>query len=93
MDFFDVVPLGVLAGWLASQIMDSGIYRRVGNVVFGILGAYVGIWLASQLLGVDVARLSFASGAVGLASALTMIVLFSMLGPGRQTLGQIVLGR
>jgi len=93
MDTFGVVVLGFIAGWLASRLMDSGVYRLVGDIVVGILGAYAGTWLASRLLGVDVAWLSLTSGAAALVGALTMIVVFSMLGPGRQTLGQILLGR
>ncbi|MHB1132491.1 MAG: GlsB/YeaQ/YmgE family stress response membrane protein [Chloroflexota bacterium] len=93
MDIFSVVALGFIAGWLASQIMDTGVYRRVGGTVAGILGAYAGAWLAAQLLGATAPLLSAVSVIAALVGALTVIVLFSLLGPGRQTLGQIFLGR
>lgn len=93
MDVYGVVTLGFLAGWLASRLLDSGVYRFVGDIFVGICGALGGAWLASQLLGTNAARLDLLSGFAALGGALAMIVVFSMLGPGRKTLGQIVLGR
>ncbi|MHB1006738.1 MAG: GlsB/YeaQ/YmgE family stress response membrane protein [Chloroflexota bacterium] len=93
MDIVGIILLGFVAGWLASRLMETGIYRLLGDIAVGIAGAYAGTWVASQLLGSDTTRLDPASVAMGLVGALAMIVLFSMLGPGRQTLGQILLGR
>jgi len=37
--------IGALAGWLAGQIMTGGGFGLVGNVVVGIVGAFVAGWL------------------------------------------------
>ena len=46
--------LGLIAGFLAGQVMKGGGYGLVGDIVLGIIGAVVGGFLASTLLGLDV---------------------------------------
>ena len=41
--------IGAIAGWLAGVIMKGGGYGLVGDIVIGILGAFVGGWLFRQL--------------------------------------------
>jgi len=48
------IVLGLIAGWLAGQVMKGGGYGLVGDIVLGIVGALVGGFLASTLLGLDV---------------------------------------
>ncbi len=48
------IVLGLIAGWLAGQFMKGGGYGVVGDIVLGIIGAVVGGFLASTLLGLDV---------------------------------------
>lgn len=37
--------IGAIAGWLAGQIMAGGGFGLVGNIVVGIVGAFVAGWL------------------------------------------------
>ena len=48
------ILLGLVAGFLAGQVMKGGGYGLVGDIVLGIVGAVVGGFLASTLLGLDV---------------------------------------
>lgn len=64
-----------------------------GNMVAGILGAYGSTRLATPLLGIDGTGPGLPGVAVALVGAFAVIVIFSAVGPGRQTLGQIILGR
>jgi uncharacterized membrane protein YeaQ/YmgE (transglycosylase-associated protein family) len=48
------ILLGLVAGFLAGQVMKGGGYGLVGDIVLGIVGAVVGGYLASTLLGLDV---------------------------------------
>jgi uncharacterized membrane protein YeaQ/YmgE (transglycosylase-associated protein family) len=43
--------IGVLAGWLAGQIMKGGGFGLLGDMVVGVIGAFVGGWLFG-LLGI-----------------------------------------
>ena len=40
-----VVLVGIIAGWLAGQIMRGAGFGLVGDLIIGILGAFIGSWL------------------------------------------------
>jgi len=48
------IVLGLVAGWLAGMIMRGGGYGLIGDIVLGVLGAFVGGWLWSLLMHEDV---------------------------------------
>jgi uncharacterized membrane protein YeaQ/YmgE (transglycosylase-associated protein family) len=37
--------IGLIAGWLTGIIMRSGGYGLFGDLVLGVIGAFVGSWL------------------------------------------------
>jgi uncharacterized membrane protein YeaQ/YmgE (transglycosylase-associated protein family) len=37
--------IGAVAGWLAGQIMSGGGFGLIGNIIVGIIGAFVAGWL------------------------------------------------
>jgi uncharacterized membrane protein YeaQ/YmgE (transglycosylase-associated protein family) len=37
--------IGAVAGWLAGQVMTGGGFGLIGNIVVGIVGAFVAGWL------------------------------------------------
>ena len=41
--------IGAVAGWLAGVIVKGFGFGLVGNIVVGILGAFVGCWLFGAL--------------------------------------------
>jgi uncharacterized membrane protein YeaQ/YmgE (transglycosylase-associated protein family) len=41
--------IGIAAGWLAGQLMKGGGYGLVGDLVIGVIGAYLGGWLLGGL--------------------------------------------
>ena len=47
------IVLGLIAGWLAGQIMRGGGYGIIGDIVLGILGAIIGGWVTGAVLGRD----------------------------------------
>lgn len=44
--------VGLIAGWLAGQVMKGGGYGIVGDMIIGVIGALIGGWLFS-LLGIS----------------------------------------
>ncbi len=44
------IVVGLIAGWLASQVMRGGGYGLVGDIIVGVVGALIGGFLASTLL-------------------------------------------
>jgi uncharacterized membrane protein YeaQ/YmgE (transglycosylase-associated protein family) len=49
-----ILIIGAIAGWLAGTIMKGGGFGIAGNIVVGIVGAFIGNWLFA-LLGVTLA--------------------------------------
>jgi uncharacterized membrane protein YeaQ/YmgE (transglycosylase-associated protein family) len=37
--------IGLIAGWLAGQIMKGGGFGVIGDIVVGVIGAFIGGWL------------------------------------------------
>jgi uncharacterized membrane protein YeaQ/YmgE (transglycosylase-associated protein family) len=52
MNIWDIIGwlvIGLIAGWLASMIMGRGGYGIVGDIVVGIVGAFIGGLIADLL--------------------------------------------
>ncbi len=55
-----ILLVGLIAGWLAGQIMQGTGFGLIGDLVVGIIGAFIGDWLLPQLhihLGVGIVGL------------------------------------
>jgi len=48
--------IGLIAGWLAGQVMRGGGYGVVGDMIVGVIGALLGGWLFG-VLGIGVGGL------------------------------------
>ena len=48
MDLLTWIIVGLVAGVLASLVMGGG-YGIIGDIIIGIVGAFIGGWLFSQL--------------------------------------------
>ena len=45
--------IGGVAGWLAGLILKTGGFGIIGNVIIGVIGAFLGGWLFG-ILGISV---------------------------------------
>ncbi len=52
MGILSWIVVGLIAGWLAGQVMHGGGYGLVGDILLGIIGGIVGGYLAGGLFGV-----------------------------------------
>ena len=41
--------VGAIAGWLAGQIVQGFGFGLLWNIIIGIVGAFIGVWLFRQL--------------------------------------------
>jgi uncharacterized membrane protein YeaQ/YmgE (transglycosylase-associated protein family) len=77
------VIVGIIAGWLAGKIVDGGGFGLIGDLVVGVIGAFIGDWLLPQLgvhLGVGMISL-IAHATIG--AVLLLVVLRLVAGrPG-----------
>jgi uncharacterized membrane protein YeaQ/YmgE (transglycosylase-associated protein family) len=44
-----ILIVGIVAGWLAGQIVRGGGFGLIGDLLIGIVGAFIGNWLLPQL--------------------------------------------
>ena len=43
--------IGLIAGWLAGKVMRGGGFGVIGDMIVGVIGAFLGAWIFS-LLGI-----------------------------------------
>jgi uncharacterized membrane protein YeaQ/YmgE (transglycosylase-associated protein family) len=44
-----MIVVGAIAGWLAGQIVTGFGFGLLYNIIIGIVGAFVGVWLLATL--------------------------------------------
>jgi len=44
-----IIVVGIVAGWLAGRVMEGGGFGLIGDLVVGLIGAFIGDWLLPQL--------------------------------------------
>jgi uncharacterized membrane protein YeaQ/YmgE (transglycosylase-associated protein family) len=52
-----ILFVGAVAGWLAGKIVDGTGFGLIGDIIIGIIGAFIGDWLLPRLgiyLGVGI---------------------------------------
>ncbi len=75
--------VGLIAGFLAGQVMRGGGYGVVGDIVVGILGAFIGGFLSTQLGGPAPTGLNVVSIVIAFIGAVILIAVLRVLGGGR----------
>lgn len=73
--------IGLIAGWLAGKIMKGSGFGVIGDLVVGVLGAFIGGWLFS-LLGITTWGI-LGSILVALCGALLLLWVVRLVRPGR----------
>ena len=78
--------VGGVVGWLASMIMKTdGQQGILLNVVVGIVGAFIGGWLISPLVGMGTINQGFSIGSVvvSLIGAVILLAIVNLFRRGR----------
>jgi uncharacterized membrane protein YeaQ/YmgE (transglycosylase-associated protein family) len=79
-----IVIVGIVAGWLAGNIVRGGGYGLIGDLIVGVIGAFIGDWLLPQLhihLGTGIVA-SVVNATVGAIVLLIILRLISGAGGG-----------
>jgi len=71
-----IIVIGIIAGWLAGLVVKGTGFGLIGDLVIGIIGAFIGNWLLLSVL-----HLSLGTGWVAaiLSSAIGAIVLLLII--------------
>ena len=86
MDILAWIVVGLIAGWLASQVMRGGGYGLIGDIIVGIVGALLGGFLAANLLNMPnaVNGINITSILVAFIGAVILIAILRMVSGRRQ---------
>jgi uncharacterized membrane protein YeaQ/YmgE (transglycosylase-associated protein family) len=87
MNFIAWIVIGGLIGWIASKIMNTDAQQGVIlNVVVGIVGALVGGWLISPLVGLPTINqnaFSIGAMAVSLVGSIILLAVVNLFNRGK----------
>jgi uncharacterized membrane protein YeaQ/YmgE (transglycosylase-associated protein family) len=65
--------IGAIAGWLAGQIVKGYGFGLIGNIVVGVVGAFIGGWLFPGYLPLEGILASIISATLGAIILLIII--------------------
>lgn len=72
--------LGGVSGWIASQFTGNNARMGIGlNIIVGILGAFIGGWLAGQLGFGPATGLNLWSFVVSIGGAVVLLLIVRLL--------------
>ncbi len=86
MNFLIWLIIGGIVGWLASLIMRTDAQQGILlNVVVGIIGAFIGGWVVSPMVGVGTINegISIGSILVSLLGAVILLAIVNLFRRGR----------
>jgi len=86
MGILSWIVVGLIAGWLAGQVMRGGGYGLIGDIIIGVVGGLLGGWIATTFLhiGAGMTGINLESILVAFAGAVILLVLVRVLGGGRR---------
>ena len=73
-DLIYTIIIGAVSGWLAGQIKHGFGFGLIGNIIIGILGAFVGSWLLNSVLHINLG--GGLIGVIGTSVIGALVVLF-----------------
>jgi uncharacterized membrane protein YeaQ/YmgE (transglycosylase-associated protein family) len=82
MHFILFILIGLIAGALAGRVVSGHGYGVVGDIVVGVLGAFLGGWIFATFLGVRGGGF-FISLFMAFVGAVALLWLVRLIVPGR----------
>ena len=83
MDIIVWIVVGLAAGWLAGQLMKGSGYGILGDLVLGVVGAFIGGWLFGAIAPGSQPNGLLGSILVATIGAVVVIVIARALGGRR----------
>ena len=70
--------IGAVAGWLAGVVVKGGGFGLPGDIVVGIVGAFIGGWLGSMLTGSGLNGFSLWSMVLAIVGAMLLLWIYRL---------------
>jgi uncharacterized membrane protein YeaQ/YmgE (transglycosylase-associated protein family) len=76
-----IIFVGIVAGWLAGRVMEGGGFGLIGDLIVGLIGAFIGDWLLLRL------GIHFGAGIIALIinafiGAVVLLLILRLIGGG-----------
>jgi uncharacterized membrane protein YeaQ/YmgE (transglycosylase-associated protein family) len=86
MSILSWIVVGLIAGWLAGQVMRGGGYGLIGDIIVGVVGGLLGGWLATSVLkiGAEVNGFNLESILVAFVGAIVLLLVLRVFSSGRR---------
>jgi uncharacterized membrane protein YeaQ/YmgE (transglycosylase-associated protein family) len=86
MSVLSWIIVGLIAGFLAGQVIRGGGYGVIGDIIVGVLGGLLGGWIGTNLFHIDVGvtGINLESILIAFAGAVLLIFVLRLIG-GRRT--------
>ena len=83
MGIFATLVIGLLAGWITGVLMKSR-SSIVVDMILGVIGGFVGGWLTSIFLGVNLmSGINITSLIVAIVGAVIVVAVYRLIRGGR----------
>lgn len=81
MGILSWIIVGLIAGWLAGELVRGAGYGILGDIIVGIVGALLGGFLASALFGIaaPLTGINLGTILVALLGAIVLIVILRLV--------------
>lgn len=85
MNILSWIIVGLIAGFLAGQVMRGGGFGLVGDIIVGVVGGLLGGWIGSALLHIDagVSGINLESIVVAFLGSVVLILILRLIGGRR----------
>ena len=86
MGILSWIVVGLIAGFLAGQVMRGGGYGLLGDIIVGVVGALLGGWLATTLfhISASVNGINLESILVAFVGAIVLLIVLRLLFSARR---------
>jgi uncharacterized membrane protein YeaQ/YmgE (transglycosylase-associated protein family) len=76
-----ILVVGLIAGWLAGKIVEGTGLGVIGDLVIGVLGAFIGGWLLPEL-GINLGAGIISAIITALIGAIVLLVIIKLIRGG-----------
>ena len=76
-----ILLVGLVAGWLAGQLVAGGGFGLIGDIAIGIVGALIGSWMLPRL-GIHIGSGLVSSVVVATVGAVVILLIIGTLRGG-----------
>jgi len=89
MGILSWIVVGLIAGWLAGMVVGGGDYGLIGDIIVGVIGAFLGGWVATTFLhiGAGMSGINLYSILIAFCGAVLLLAVLRLV-TGRRGFGR-----